>query len=200
MKKIFAIAAMAVACLSANAQQAAGTWSVTPKVGIAATNQFISGDGDSYNGDAKIGLVAGAEVTYQASNRWGISAGALYTMEGAKWGDENYKENFEYINVPILANFYPCHGLAIKAGVQPGFLTKAKYSYDSVVGKGDVDIKDNCNSVDFSIPVGVSYEFDAGIMLDARYNIGISNIYKNTGDVKTRNLVFQFTVGYKFGL
>src|SRR3712207_7766608 len=50
-----------------------------------------------------------------------------------------------YINVPIMANVYVVNGLAVKLGVQPGF----------AVDKADSDI----NTVDFSIPVGASYEY-----------------------------------------
>ena len=64
---------------------------------------------------------------------------------------------------------------------------------------GSIDIKDECNTFDFSIPVGVSYEFDNHIVIDARYNIGITNINKG-GDVTNRNSVFLATVGYKFRL
>ena len=52
------------------------------------------------------------------------------------------------------------------------------------------------NSVNFSIPVGISYEY-ANVCLDARYNIGVSHVWKD-GD--TNSQVFQLTLGYKFKL
>ena len=43
MKKIFMMAVMAVAALTANAQQEAGTFSLQPKVGLSVSS--LSGDG-----------------------------------------------------------------------------------------------------------------------------------------------------------
>jgi hypothetical protein len=100
----------------------------------------------------------------------------------------------DYINVPILANVYVTKGLAIKLGIQPGFNVnsswKVKSSGTSV--ESDVDVK----TVDFSIPVGASYEYQ-NFVFDARYNFGLTKITDNSD---AKNTVFQFTVGYKFAL
>jgi len=47
-----------------------------------------------------------------------------------------------------------------------------------------------------SIPVGLSYDFKFGLILDARYNIGVTNLAKNAG--YTRNSVFAVTAGWRF--
>jgi hypothetical protein len=96
-----------------------------------------------------------------------------------------------YLNIPILANYYVVKGLAVKAGIQPGFLVGAKHD-----GKS---FSDDCKKFDFSIPVGLSYEI-SNIVFDARYNIGLTKTAKGDNVEKTKNSVFQFTVGYKFGL
>ena len=56
---------------------------------------------------------------------------------------------------------------------------------------------DDVKSIDLSIPVGISYDF-GGLVLDARYNFGISKIFDYDDDLK--NLAFQLTIGYKFSL
>lgn len=109
-------------------------------------------------------------------------------MQGAK-NDIGGDGKMDYINVPLLANVYVTKGLAIKAGPQVGFMTRAKDE--------DEDIKDICNKVDFSIPVGLSYEF-SNFIIDARYNIGVSKIVK--GASSGRNSVIMLTVGYKIPL
>ena len=118
-------------------------------------------------------------------------------MQGVK-GDGDAKIKTEYINIPILANYYVAPGLAIKAGVQPGFLMSCKMDD----GEGDVDAKDFAEKFDLSIPVGVSYEI-SDFVIDARYNFGLTNVWKDDykkllGDAK--NSVISLTVGYKFGL
>lgn len=105
----------------------------------------------------------------------------------------------DYINVPILANVYVAKGLAVKLGVQPGFNVTAKLEHkETAAGRtrkttGDVE---GVKSVDFSIPVGLSYEY-ANFQLDARYNWGVSKV---ADDDDEKNSVFQITLGYKFKL
>lgn len=193
MKKLFMIAAMMVATLSVSAQEA-GQMFIKPMAG--GTFSTLVGDVDDVKG--KIGLVGGAEFGYNINETFGITAGLLYTMQGCKDKDVDANFNLDYINVPVLANVYVAPGLALKAGPQIGFLTRAKLD--------DVDMKDVCKTIDFSIPVGVSYEI-SDFVIDFRYNIGITNISKNTkikadgleieSDKKTRNSVFMLTVGYK---
>ena len=192
------IAAMMVAVLSANAQQ----MFIKPMVGGALTT--ITGDVD--NAKMKFGFTAGAEFGYQVNDMFTVTAGALYTMEGAK-KDSDSKLKTEYLNIPVLANFYVAPGLALKAGAQFGFLTKGKAEIYDV----DVDIKDFMNSFDFSIPVGISYEF-SDFVIDARYNFGISNIVKDNvspigagesfykPNAKAHNAVIMLTLGYKINL
>jgi hypothetical protein len=188
MKKIFMMAVMAVAALTANAQQAEGSFSLQPKVGLNVSS--LSGDGWK----SKAGFTAGVEGMYQATEKFGVSAAVMYSMQGAKVKNvSDYKLNYGYINIPILANYYVVKGLAVKAGIQPGFMVSAKEK----VGDLSRNVKDACNTFDFTIPVGVSYEF-YNIVVDARYNFGLTKTIKNVD--KNKNGVFQFTVGYKFAL
>ena len=107
----------------------------------------------------------------------------------------------DYLNIPIVANFYVVKGLAVKAGIQPTFNVKSDfvYSYDgkNVGGKLSevgIDIK----SFDLAVPMGLSYEYK-NVVVDGRYNLGLMNIVDYEKD-DTKNSVFQITVGYKFKL
>ena len=183
MKKFMMMVAMAFATLTASAQAEAGTLTLKPLVGINVAN--ITDD----DGDAKVGLAAGAELGYQLNESFAVTAGAIYSMQGAK--SEGVKLNLDYINIPILANYYITKGLAVKAGIQPAFKVKSEAKADVV----SVDM-DGFKSFDLSIPVGLSYEV-SDFVIDARYNWGISKVLEG---FDSKNTVFQFTVGYKFAL
>lgn len=200
MKKFFMMAVMAVCALAANAQTpAAGSITVTPKVGINVAT--LTNDAD-YSLDSKVGFTAGAEGLYMFDDMLGISAGVMYSQQGAKGsgmlGDA--KLNNDYINVPVMVNSYLANGFAVKLGVQAGFNVnnKIKVEGESVDPDdlGALGEPFKVNSVDISIPVGVSYEY-ANVVLDARYNWGVSNIFKADG-LKGHNSVFQITLGYRF--
>ena len=170
-----------------------------PKVGL---NMATTGEDDA---KMKPGAVAGVEAEYRASNLIGVSAGVLYSMQGAKWSEGDYTSKVcaDYINIPILANFYVWKGLALSVGVQPGFMVSAKNKWDDGDRDGDVDIKDGCESFDFSIPVGASYEWN-DFVLGVRYNIGVTDMYKVEEGVEDddngKNGVLAITLSYKFAL
>ena len=183
MKKFMMMVAMAFATLTASAQAEAGTLTLKPLVGINVAN--ITDD----DGDAKVGLAAGAELGYQLNESFAVTAGAIYSMQGTK--SEGVKLNLDYINIPILANYYITKGLAVKAGIQPAFKVKSKAKADDE----SVDL-DMFKSFDLSIPVGLSYEV-SDFVIDARYNWGMTKVFEG---FDSKNTVFQFTVGYKFAL
>ena len=189
MKKILTMVAVAMmTALSVNAQSA-GTMFVKPMVGGALTT--LTGDGIE-DAKMKFGLVAGGEFGYHFTENMAVTAGLLYSMQGAGSKDVDDKLKMDYLNIPVLFNYYVAPGLAIKAGVQPGFLLSSKF--------GDVDMKDHTESFDLSIPLGLSYEI-SDFVIDARYNLGVTNVAKSAkGDVtdgKSRNSVIMLTLGYK---
>jgi len=185
MKKLMMIAAMMVATLAVSAQQKTGTFSITPKVGINLANLA----GDVSDNSMKIGLVAGAEGMYQVSPLVGLSAGLLYSMQGCE-GSGDSKLNYDFINIPVLANFYVAPNFALKVGLQPAFVASAKAKNSKV----EYDVKDATQSIVVDLPIGASYEI-SDFVIDARYNLGLSKINKGSGSM--RNSVFQITVGYK---
>jgi hypothetical protein len=191
MKKILVVAALMLSSVSTFAQHAVGSFNLQPKVGVSIANLTELKDTDP-----RIGVVAGVEGEYQASDIISVSAGVLYSMQGAKGniGNSNDATNrLDYINVPIMANVYVVKGLAVKLGVQPGFNVSNKIKKNNL---NAVDNSIKAQSVDVSIPVGLSYEY-SNFQLDARYNWGVSKALK-WSDAK--NSVFQITLGYKFDL
>ena len=191
MKKILVVAALMLSSVSTFAQHAVGSFNLQPKVGVSIANLT------EFKGtDPRVGVVAGVEGEYQASDIISVSAGVLYSMQGSKYEKELGKlkskstNKLDYINVPIMANVYVTKGLAVKLGVQPGFMvsgsenSKLNIPVASIGGTHDVKAK----SVDFSIPVGLSYEYN-NFQLDARYNWGLTKAFENS---KAKNSVFQF--------
>lgn len=219
MKKLFFVAAMTVAALSVSAQSKVkpGTWSIQPKAGVTITSVTGLDELDVVMKDiavksesqVNVGATIGAEAEYQINDRFSVAAGVGYIMQGKQWDDykvpgvevKDLKMDLGYINVPIVANYYIFKGLAVKAGVQFAFMTNAKMKATEIEGKVEtkesLDIKDNCKTFDFSIPVGVSYEFDNHIVIDARYNIGVTKVLDGATN---HNSVLLATVGYKFRL
>ena len=162
---------------------------------MSRQNRRIITDAD--DADPRIGLAAGAEFEYGLTDNIGLSAGVLYSMQGVKTiiVDDDCTSKLDYLNVPILANFYIAKGFAVKLGVQPGFKLSSKAKFKGSGGSKEVDV-DGFKSVDLSIPVGLSYQYQK-FVFDARYNWGVTNLVE---DSDSKHSVFQITVGYKFSL
>lgn len=227
MKKIMMIAAMMVAAISANAQNEVGQITLKPTVGLNIASMTKVEEG--VDKKVRAGFIAGVEAEYGVSENFGLQFGLLYSQQGIKlkntyfgellfdeddnilggWefeGDATVK--LDYINIPIMAQYYPIKGLALKAGIQPGFnvlkktYLNGKRYQGSVQGgntkniDGSYKINDGVKGFQFAIPVGISYEY-ANFVFDARYNIYLTKALK---DSDCRHSVFSFTLGYKFAL
>ena len=197
MKKLMMIAVMAIVAMTASAQNTLrdnGAFTLQPKVGLALGN--FSGDyvkplGSNDDPKMRVGFIAGVEGEYYIADWFGAALGLNYAQQG--WKVDDVAAKLDYLNVPLTADFYVAPGLALKTGVQLGFLMNAK--------SGDTDMKDLCNKTNFSIPIGVSYEI-SNFMLDIRYNVALSKVNKYDGGhgEKSRSDLIQFTLGYKFQL
>ena len=80
-----ALAVMAVAALTASAQNEEGQVTIMPKAGINISS-ITNSDGSK----AKVGFVGGVEAEYGLPSNFSVSAGVLFSMQGAKAkeGDE----------------------------------------------------------------------------------------------------------------
>ena len=230
-KKMILIAAISLSSMTATAQTEVGKFSLKPVAGITISDVTVE-KGNIYN--SKVGFTGGVEVEYGISTNMGVLLGVLYTQQGGKYKETNnahsivdgeilttetvkYKLSADYVNLPLLANFYVWRGLAIKTGVQMGILVNDKwtYRYDFVAnyslgepyyipGKEDgshtrAKMTDFCKGIDFGIPVGLSYEYK-NICLDARYYFGLTNMNDDEDTDVMHNRVLSITLGYKFKL
>lgn len=101
MKKILLMAVVMLASVASYAQQAVGTFTLQPKIGMNVAS-LTKCDGC----DPRIGLAAGVEAEYQATDIFSVSAGLIYSMQGNKAKEEGVTltTKLDYINIPILAN------------------------------------------------------------------------------------------------
>ena len=199
------LAAIMMTSVTAMAQHEEGDFMMQPKVGL---NIATLSDADKSITDLHFGL----EAEYMVTDNFSLGFCAIMSNQGAKYDYFDDKEkvkytvDLDYVHVPLLANYYVLPGLAVKAGLQPGFKMRAKAKLDDAT----VDLDDlfemdhqmtgedvKVSTFDLSIPVGVSYEYK-NIVLDARYNWGLLKIM-NVGD-DFYNRCFMLSLGYKFGL
>ena len=111
----------------------------------------------------------------------------------------------DFLNIPVLINFYPIKGLAVKAGIQTNIVLGHHYEIHHVYGQwfnsewetySGVDYN-STNKLSLSLPVGFSYEFKH-FVLDTRYNIGLTKVQSNPfSETSYCGSCFYITFGYK---
>lgn len=194
MKKAILLVAALMISVVTSAQNEVGQFTLMPKIGLNIAS--LTGE---LGLKPYLRMVSGVEVEYGAAEYLGIVAGVHYSQQGAKFKDYNDNFKFEYVNVPIMVQYYPVKGLALKTGVQLGFNAKKRYWVNGTsIDIDDLftifDVESKAKTLDLSIPFGISYEY-ANIVIDARYNLGTVGVLENVDGCK--NSVFAITVGYK---
>ena len=205
MKKLMILMAILTMAVVAKAQHEEGDFMVQPKVGL---NIATLSDADKSITDLHFGI----EAEYMVADKFSLDLGAILSNQGAKYdywdeyGQNKYTVDLDYVHVPILASYYVLPGLAVKAGVQPGFKMRAKAKFDDrtidldelyKLGSNMLGEDIKVSKFDLSIPVGISYEYK-NIVLDARYNWGLIKVM-NVGDA-FYNRCFMLSLGYKLEL
>lgn len=186
MKKIALLVVSLVTLTSVASAQGFG-WGVKAGINVAGLSNMDSGVG------SMVGFTGGVFADYRFSDTFFLSADLLYSAQGCRYNKDN-KMTLSYLNIPILANFNVWGNLAVKAGLQPGFLLGAAMRDEG----RKVSSTEPFQTVDLTIPVGLSYEFPMGLILDARYGIGVTNVLSYDGWGTSRNGVFTITAGYRF--
>lgn len=161
--------------------------------------------------DGKTGFHLGLVAEIPFGERFSFQPEVLYSSQGArKEGtfegvDFTYKRTLDYINVPLLAKYYFTPNLNLQVGPQLGFLVKAEdeieASFEGESESETYDLEDEVKGMDFALAAGLGYKMDMGLFFDARYNLGLSNIWDDEeegSDFSQKNNVIQLSVGFMF--
>lgn len=143
--------------------------------------------------DNKIAIHFGGLAHIHFSRHFAFQPEIVYSAQGGKDDDNDFKLKLNYINIPLLAQYMTLDGFRFQTGPQLGFLVSAKTKTEDV----EVDIKDDLETFDFSWSFGAGYLFPQGLGIDIRYNLGITNVSEDE-DFEARNRVFQIGVFYQF--
>lgn len=188
MKKILlSVAGLLMLGLCANAQP----WSFGPKAGaIFSTINNVEG------AKARTGIVAGVFAERMVNDWFSLQTELLYSMQGVKFNnaDVNGKYHLDYITMPVLAKFYLISGLNLQLGAQFGYLVDANQTVDDVKSS----ITGQVNRYNVGLFTGIAYDFDFGLILEGRYNIGLTDVFVGTGSENLRAGNLQIAAAWRF--
>ncbi|EAR16494.1 MULTISPECIES: porin family protein [Robiginitalea] len=154
------------------------------KAGANFSNLKLDFDGDGISPDGATSIFVGGYVDIGIAEKLNFQPELQYSIEGAK------DASVSFINLPLMLKYYVVDGFNVQAGPQIGFLVDAE--------DGDTD---GLKSTNFALNFGAAYELPAGFFVDARYNLGLSNIAEEEPgfeDISLKTKGFQLGVGYRF--
>lgn len=167
------------------------------KAGLNFANQKFEGSGFSISPDARTGFHGGAFLTLFLTDNFAIQPEALFSIQGSTFDVGSlgeYKNNLNYLNIPILLRYNPIDLFNIHVGPQVGLLLSAQGEFNGT----KESIKDDFNSSDIGLAFGAGIDLPFGLAGGLRYTMGLSNVAEGTSSGESvKNNVFQIYVGYK---
>lgn len=169
-------------------------FTVMPRIGMTASTMWGEQATDSR---LRIGAVAGADVEYRFSQKWGAQIGVEGLLIGSNiHSDVPNSANallVGYIGVPVMADFHVTPRWTIKAGVEPAYRVKA----GAKNGNRKVDFTWAVKKIDLTIPIGASFDITRHWVIDLRCNLGVRSIMKQD-NITVRNFATALSAGFRF--
>lgn len=202
MKKIFLILFM-VAPLFVPAQ-----------IGIKGGLNFANvTKASSINSSSQTGFHAGVLFAPPSQGVMGYRTEILFSRQGYdyKTNTNTGSVNLDYIMMPQLMCINITRFFQIQVGGQMAYLISAKAdSTGSGPGNTGNAIMDLYNRFDFGYGGGIEINPVSGLIIGARFNVSLGNLYKDISDqngtpsfiprLDVKNNVFQVSAGWRFGL
>lgn len=171
---------------------------------------------DAYDSsDNALGVHGGVLMQYNLIKMVYIQPELLYTQKGYNFQysllgvETKIADSYDYIELPVLLKLNLVVGdvqIQPYAGPTFSYLIVAKSKRTSSIGENSEthvdDMIGQMNRIDFGIGFGADVVLSDRVMLGARYNLGLSKIYKDSPlpgfgtDVK--NGTFMVSAGYLF--
>ena len=180
------LAIFAMLCVTATAS--AQGWGFGPKVGATFAN--VNGlEGTKM----KAGVVAGMFAERDINNWFSIQAELLWSQQGyhQKMAGEAFDTRLSYGYLPVVTKYYLIGGMNVQLGAQFGYLVTSKAT-------GSPSLKPVINKYNVDALVGLGYDFNCGLMIEGRYNIGLTNLQRTNDPLDLRNATMEVMVGWKF--
>jgi len=139
-------------------------------------------DGDEYKGYNMLGATGGAYVQTNKPGKWQIQGEIKYFLKGAeqKLPDNVsfYKEHLNYVQVPIMFDYYLSEKIFPEVGIATGYLFRAREDKD---GNGLISPYPAFNPVEISFEGGMNFQIIKTVRANIRLSYSLLPIRPNPG-------------------
>lgn len=192
MKKISLLAFILLAGFAVHAQRV--------NLGLKGGLNVASLDNsEDQNLNSRIGYHAGLFANIPVGYQIAIQPEVVYSSQGVKYTEAGFEHSLalNYVNIPVMVQANVGRGFYAQAGPQLGILT----SVDDEVSDTETGFfqKNDFKSTDVALGVGLGYKGLSGFGIDARYNLGLTNINNTGRSANIKNNVLQVGLQLQLG-
>jgi len=149
-----------------NAQTAVGL-----KGGVNIAN--LSG----FEGNSRVSGHVGVFLHHTINSSWCFQPELLYSGEGQRYFSNGEERTLalDYIQLPLMIQYYPTSQLYLEFGPQVGVLVSAQDKGNEV---GHENVKDDFSTAQIALGVGLGFKVTNQAILYGRYNFGLTDVTK----------------------
>lgn len=169
MKKVTMI--VSVTCLSLFFLNANGQHTLGIKGGVNIAN--LSG----FEGNSRVSAHAGLFLHHTINRAWCFQPELLFSGEGQRYFDNGEERTLalNYIQLPLMIQYYPSPQIYLEAGPQVGVLVSAEDKSD---GGAHINAKEDFTTAQIALGVGLGFKASGQVIFYGRYNFGLTDVTK----------------------
>lgn len=185
---ILLLAVFNVSFLTVSGQEAFG---VKAGVNIASLSEFT--------GRSRVGAHAGVFLHHTINRNWCVQPELLYSAEGQRYFSNGVEHTLalDYLQVPVMIQYYPVPNIYLEAGPQVGILVSARDKIDEFDEEGDANVKGDFSSAQVALGLGAGLKVSEQIILYGRYNFGLTDVSR-FDNIVDHSRVGQLGVAIRF--
>lgn len=202
MKRVLIVTLFLSVALSCATAQIPG-FSIGPKVGYNSNRLVTNLDSVTSTPDGAFQIGAfmrfGQKVYFQPEVNYIVKGGIINDVLDGE--DRSQEIELKSITIPLLLGVRPVSegsfNIRLMAGPTLSYISEKHIKPLEILSSWPIHSTDDIEKMLWSFQVGGGFDFWI-LTFDARYEVGISNIYTGNEDLKVRNNLFNVSVGVKF--
>lgn len=179
------LAVMSLFISIANAQHTIG---IKGGVNIASLSGF--------EGNNRISAHAGVFLHHTINTVWCFQPELLFSGEGQRYIDNGEERTLalDYIQLPLMVQYYVVPQFYLEAGPQVGVLISAQDKGDETA---HLNVKDDFSAAQIALGIGAGFKASEQVIIYGRYNFGLTDVTR-FDNIVDHSRVGQLGVAIRF--
>jgi hypothetical protein len=144
---------------------------LSPGIKGGLNSAYLSG----FEGDNRVSGHVGFFLHHTINSRWCFQPELLYSGEGQRYISEGEERTLalDYIQVPLMVQYYPVKKLYFEVGPQLGMLVSAR---DKGNGADNINVKEDFTATQLGLNLGMGVNLTRNVGLYGRYSFGLTDV------------------------